>query len=83
MDQKVFYQQFEALMDKYAELLIGDSTEDAKDKIKAWALYNHIAKTMPALIKHWNGLYPEAKSEMKQIIDEIRLLNEQHRSYKK
>lgn len=82
MDEKEFFQQFDALIDKYAELLIGDSSETAKEKIKAWALYNHIAKTMPALTKHWNGLYPEAKGEMKKIIDEIRQLNEQHREKK-
>jgi hypothetical protein len=35
---------------------------------------------MPALAKHWNGLYPDAKEEMKQIINEIKVMNEQHRS---
>lgn len=82
MDQKTFFQQFEALIDKYAELLIGDSSEEGKEKIKAWVLYHHIAKTMPALAKHWNGLYPEAKGEMKVIIDEIKQLNEKHREKK-
>jgi hypothetical protein len=37
---------------------------------------------MPALIKHWNGLYPDAKDEMKEIIIEIKQLNEQHRNSK-
>jgi hypothetical protein len=37
---------------------------------------------MPALAKHWNELYPEAKEEMKTIINEIKLLNEQHRQSK-
>lgn len=77
--EKVFVQQFEALLEKYSELLVGDANEATREKVKTWALYTHIAKTMPALAKHWNGLYPEAKQEMKEISNEIRLLNEQHR----
>jgi hypothetical protein len=75
----VFVQQFEALLEKYSELLVGESTDDLKEKVKVWALYTHIAKSMPALAKHWNGLYPDGKEEMKQIINEIKQLNEQHR----
>jgi hypothetical protein len=78
VEQK-FAQQFEALLEKYSELLVGESNEETREKVKAWALYSHIAKSMPALIKHWNGLYPEAKEEMKAIVNEIKLLNEQHR----
>lgn len=80
MMEKVFVQQFEALLEKYSELLVGEASEDTKEKVKAWALYTHIAKSMPALAKHWNELYPEAKEEMKQIISEIKQLNEQHRN---
>jgi hypothetical protein len=79
MMEKVFVKQFEALLDKYSELLIGETTDDTKEKVKAWALYTHIAKSMPALAKHWNELYPDAKEEMKVIINEIKQLNEQHR----
>jgi hypothetical protein len=50
--EKVFVQQFEALLEKYSELLVGVSDEETKEKVKAWALYSHIAKSMPALIKH-------------------------------
>ncbi|MGG3468049.1 DUF2573 family protein [Neobacillus pocheonensis] len=78
--EKVFAQQFEALLEKYSELLVGESSEVTKEKVKSWALYTHIAKSMPALAKHWNELYPEAKEEMKQIINEIKQLNEQHRN---
>ncbi|MEH7273772.1 DUF2573 family protein [Neobacillus vireti] len=78
--EKVFAQQFEALLEKYSELLVGESSEETKEKVKAWALYSHIAKSMPALAKHWNELYPEGKDEMKVIINEIKLLNEQHRN---
>lgn len=81
--EKAFAQQFEALLEKYSELLLGETNEDTKEKVKAWALYTHIAKSMPALAKHWNELYPEAKEEMKEIIKEIKELNEQHRKASK
>jgi hypothetical protein len=80
MMEKSFVKQFEALLEKYSELLVGASTDETKEKVKVWALYSHIAKSMPALAKHWNGLYPDAKEEMKQIINEIKVLNEKHRS---
>ncbi|SMQ84043.1 Protein of unknown function [Bacillus sp. OV166] len=78
--EKAFVKQFEALLEKYSELLVGESTDETKEKVKVWALYSHIAKSMPALAKHWNGLYPDAKEEMIQIINEIKVMNEQHRS---
>ncbi len=80
MMEKTFVKQFEALLEKYSELMVGESTEETKEKVKMWALYTHIAKSMPALAKHWNGLYPDAKEEMKQIINEIKVMNEQHRA---
>ncbi|RLQ96575.1 DUF2573 family protein [Falsibacillus albus] len=75
-----FVEQFEALIDKYTELLTGDATPELNEKVKIWALYTYISKTMPALAKHWNGLYPEGKEEMKNIILEIKKLNEEHRA---
>ncbi|MBT2729114.1 YusU family protein [Bacillus sp. ISL-75] len=78
--EKAFVKQFEALLEKYSELLVGESTDETREKVKVWALYSHIAKSMPALAKHWNGLYPDAKEEMMQIINEIKVMNEQHRS---
>lgn len=78
--EKAFVKQFEALLEKYSELLVGESTDETKEKVRVWALYSHIAKSMPALAKHWNGLYPDAKEEMMQIINEIKVMNEQHRS---
>ncbi|MEH7439147.1 DUF2573 family protein [Neobacillus drentensis] len=77
--EKVFVQQFEALLEKYSELLVGESNEETKEKVKAWALYTHIAKSMPALAKHWNELYPDGKEEIKQIVGEIKQMNEKHR----
>jgi Protein of unknown function (DUF2573) len=81
--EKEFTAQFEALLQKYSELLVGESSQDTKEKVKTWALYTHIAKSMPALAKHWNELYPDAKEEMKQISYEIKQLNEQHRNANK
>lgn len=80
MMEKTFAKQFEALLEKYSELLVGEASDETMEKVKMWALYTHIAKSMPALAKHWNGLYPDAKEEMKQIINEIKVMNEQHRS---
>lgn len=77
--EEVFVQQFEALLEKYSELLVGESSEETKEKVKAWALYTHIAKSMPALARHWNELYPEAREQMKGIAQEIKSMNEQHR----
>ncbi|WP_442596031.1 YusU family protein [Neobacillus sp. D3-1R] len=77
---KAFVQQFEALMSKYSELLVGESSDEIKEKVTMWALYSHVAKSMPALAKHWNELYPEAKDEMKKVMEEIKELNEKHRA---
>ena len=77
--EKIFAEQFNALLEKYSELLVGESDAETKEKVKAWALYSHIAKSMPALINHWSSLYPDAREEMKQMIQEIKQLNEEHR----
>jgi hypothetical protein len=79
MDE-TFRGQFEALMDKYTELLLGQTNEELKEKVKVWALYSHVAKSMPALAKHWNELYPEAKEQMKRLIAEIKQLNDEVRA---
>jgi hypothetical protein len=79
MDKK-FLEQFDGLLEKYTELLLGKSGPELKEKVKVWALYSHIAKSMPALGKHWNELYPEAKEQVKEIIAEIKRLNEEERA---
>jgi len=70
---------FEVLMMKYTELLLGESNNELKEKVTRWALYSHIAKTMPALVQHWNREFPEAKNEIKTMMEEIKKLNELHR----
>jgi inorganic pyrophosphatase len=81
MDQKLIA-QFDGLLEKYTELLLGESNDELKQKVEAWALYTHIAKSMPPLAKHWNETYPDAKEGMKQLIAEIKELNDAHRAKK-
>ncbi|TMU84479.1 DUF2573 family protein [Bacillus sp. BHET2] len=77
---KEFQEQFDALLEKYTELLVGESDPSKKEMVTHYALYSFIAKNMPALVKHWNGLYPEGKAEMKRIVGEIKEMNETHRA---
>ncbi|ASS90328.1 MULTISPECIES: DUF2573 family protein [Aeribacillus] len=78
-----FQAQVDALVEKYTELLLGKSSPELKEKVKIWVLYTYMAKSMPPLVKHWNEKFPEAKEQMKAIINEIKELNEQHRNNKK
>ncbi|SDM96479.1 Protein of unknown function [Fictibacillus solisalsi] len=78
MEQQL-QEQFESLLEKYTELLLGESDDDKKEKVKMWALYSYISKTMPALAKHWNEKYPEGKQGIKEVVSEIKQLNEKHR----
>ncbi|RFU67366.1 DUF2573 family protein [Bacillus sp. V59.32b] len=75
-----FDSQFHALLEKYTELLTGESGRELQGKVQYYALYTFIAKSMPALAKHWNEKYPEAKNELMDIIKEIKQLNDAKRS---
>lgn len=77
--EKTFSNQIDGLLEKYTELLVGEGSAENKEKVKAYILYSHIAKTMPALAKHWNAEYPEAKETMKSVIGEVKELNERTR----
>jgi hypothetical protein len=77
----VFDQEFEALVEKFAELLTGRSTPEMVEKVKKWAIYNHIHKSMPALASHWNQTHPEAKREIRLLFEEIRDLNHALRAH--
>ncbi|MEQ6390605.1 YusU family protein [Bacillaceae bacterium S4-13-58] len=79
MDQKLS-EQLDGLLEKYSELMVGKNTPEITEKVKMWALYSHIAKSMPSLAKHWNETYPDAKESMKELVIEIKKLNEEHRS---
>ncbi len=82
MDEKL-QQQLSGLVEKYTELLLGETSPELSEKVKAWALYTHISKSMPPLAKHWNEQYPEAKEKMKDIVFEIQDLNKKHREKNK
>ncbi|WP_227397182.1 DUF2573 family protein [Jeotgalibacillus aurantiacus] len=76
-------EKIDAMVEKYAELLTGDTSEESIEEIKLYILYNHIAKSMPALAKHWNALYPEGKEDMKKIVADIQRKNKVLREEKK
>lgn len=79
MSLETLQEQVDGLMEKYTELLVGDSTPELKEKVKLWAMYTHLSKTMPPLAKHWNQTYPDAKEQMKELVEEIKRLNEENR----
>ncbi|WP_338592654.1 DUF2573 family protein [Bacillus safensis] len=79
---KELEEKLEGLLDKYTELLLGESTDELKQDVKQWVIYSHIAKSMPPLAKHFNETYPEAKEEIKRMIQRIKQLNEAHRANK-
>ncbi|TNJ66934.1 DUF2573 family protein [Paenibacillus hemerocallicola] len=76
----VFDREFEALVEKFAELLTGKTNQETVEKVKKWAIYNHIHKSMPALASHWNQSHPEAKQEIRKLFEEIKSLNEAQRA---
>ncbi|MGO4888885.1 YusU family protein [Anaerobacillus sp. MEB173] len=80
--KKKFDEQLDGLLEKYTELLLGESSPELQEKVKAWALYTHISKSMPPLAKHWNEQYPDAKETMKNVVKEIQELNKAHREKK-
>ena len=71
-----FQTEFGALVEKFAELLTGDTSPETMEKIKIWSIYNHIHKTMPALASHWNQNHPESKVQIRKLFEEVRDLNQ-------
>ncbi|WP_159887384.1 DUF2573 family protein [Paenibacillus puerhi] len=82
MDSR-FTTEFDALVEKFAELLTGDASEEMTEKIKVWSIYNHIHKTMPALASHWNQNHPEARAQIRALYEEVRDLNQKLREANK
>lgn len=81
--QENLKEPLDGLVEKYTELLLGEASPELKEKVKMWVIYSHIAKSMPPLVKHWNETYPDEKEKIKQLIAEIKELNDQHRSKSK
>jgi hypothetical protein len=71
-----FENEFNALVLKTAELITGDTSPEMLEKIKVWAFFNHVHKSLPALTSHWNQTHPESKAEVRRIFEEIRDLNQ-------
>jgi hypothetical protein len=78
MDKKIT-EQIDDLLEKYTELLVGEGSAENVEKVKTWILYSHIAKSMPPLAKHWNEEYPDARGQIKNVIAEVKELNEKNR----
>jgi hypothetical protein len=72
-------EQLNGLLEKYAELLVGEGSPENVEKVKIWIMYSHIAKSMPPLAKHWNAEYPDAKEQIKNVIAEVKEMNEKNR----
>ncbi|MGL4522997.1 MAG: DUF2573 family protein [Bacilli bacterium] len=81
MDEK-FKDQYETLLKKYSELLVGDDSPEMMEKVQQWIVYLHISKQMPPLTKHWSERFPEGKTMMIAQINEIKTKNEQVRQKK-
>lgn len=73
---ETFDTEFHALAETLAELVTGDTSPDMLEKIKVWAIYNHIHKTMPALASHWSQAHPEARAHIRALFEEIRDKNQ-------
>lgn len=74
-----FRKAFNALAEKYSELLLGDASPETVEKVQYWALFNHIHKTMPALTNHWNAAHPAEKAAVRELFEEIRDRGRQYR----
>ncbi|MGE6630013.1 DUF2573 family protein [Bacillus sp. NPDC077027] len=75
-------EKVDGLLEKYTELLLGETSDELKKDVLNWIIYTHMAKSMPPLVKHFNATYPEAKQEIKETIEQIKALNEAHRGKK-
>ncbi len=77
MDKFLLEESFKSLVEKYAELLVGDCSAEMVEQIQMWALYQHISKSMPPLTKHWGEAHPEARVAMRELFEQVKAMNEQ------
>jgi hypothetical protein len=70
-----FEQEFDGLVEKFAELLVGKTDPETIEKIKIWSLFNHMHKSMPNLTGHWNQTHPESKADIRSIFEDVRDMN--------
>ncbi|MGC5328137.1 DUF2573 family protein [Brevibacillus sp. SYSU BS000544] len=78
-DQKQQIPELDDLINKFTELLTGESNPDRVEMIKTWCIYSHMMKVMPPLIQHWGSepSHQEAKAQIKQIFDQIKQWNQE------
>ncbi|GIQ68480.1 DUF2573 family protein [Xylanibacillus composti] len=76
-------EQIEGLIEAFAERLTGRTDPETVEKIKLWAIYSHIHKTMPPLTAHWTQEHPQAKADMRRLFEEIKQWNESFREQNK
>lgn len=74
-----FQVEFNVLIEKYSDLLIGKSSPEMIEKIKIMAIYSYLSKAMPPLLNHWNQMHPDSRDVIKNIFAEIKQLNEEHK----
>jgi hypoxanthine phosphoribosyltransferase len=67
------------LLVRFTELLVGESTEEKVEMVTVWALYSHMQKVMPDLIKHWEASHPEKKKEIREVFLKVQEWNQQNK----
>jgi hypothetical protein len=78
-DHQNFSPEFEALLQKFTELLTGEATPERVQMVTIWCLYSHMAKVMPPLVQHWGSEpdHQQAKAEIKRIFEQIKQWNQE------
>jgi uncharacterized protein YjdB len=74
--------EMDGLVEKFTELLTGEATDTNIEMVKAWALYSHMLKVMPSLVKHWTSeeQHQDAKLKIRNLFEEIQQMNEQNKT---
>lgn len=67
--------EFQALIDTFADMVVGDNSPEMMEKIKIWSIYNHIHKTMPALASHWSQNHPDSRAVIRGLFEEVRAMH--------
>lgn len=70
--------ELDALLEKFTELLTGETTPERIEMVKVWCLYSQMQRVMPPLIQHWGSEpeHQEAKAQIKEMIEQIKEWNQ-------
>ncbi|MBN6186749.1 DUF2573 family protein [Aneurinibacillus sp. BA2021] len=66
----------DSLLYSFTEFLTGEADEERVERIKVWALYNYMLKTMPPLVQHWTNEHPEEKKQLRELFEQVKQWNE-------